>query len=347
MNEVGSERIPVYAVSSSTLGGSRALSEFQEAVHNVFSAVPRGVSAQDYRLDMYAAHLGAVLLTEVDSSAQSFERGRPMVAQSAIDHFLVQLYLNGGYAGLADDADIRVRAGDICIFDLSRTLRTEAAEYRNITLVVPRPMLEARVSDPDGLHGLVLERELPLTSMLAAHIKTLVLHAKDLSLSDAEVAGRATVALIASLIETYANRGRQRPTASSPLCQVRHYINTHLHDPELGVTHLTEVFALSRAALYRMFEPEGGVARLIRVRRLRAAAIELSSPGGRQRRISQVARAWGFTDNSSFSRAFRAHFGISPSDARSCSAGMWAHKQGGHAGFDAPELAYWLRTLQN
>jgi AraC-like DNA-binding protein len=267
-----------------------------------------------------------------------------MVARSGIDHFLIQLYTRGGYAGLADTLDVRVRAGDICILDLSRTLRTEAVDYRNITLVVPRPQLEARVPDADSLHGLVLARELPLTAMLAAHIETLVLHARDLSPADAEVAGRATVGLIASLVEKHVGGGRA-PAVISPLRQVLHYINTHLDDPGLGPARLIETFGLSRATLYRMFEREGGVAELIRVRRLTGAAIELGSPGGRGRRISEVARRWGFTDDSSFSRAFRAHFGVAPKDARSRSVSIWARPRNAENELDIPELAYWLRTL--
>jgi AraC-like DNA-binding protein len=211
---------------------------------------------------------------------------------------------------------------------------------------VPRMLLEPKVGDLDALHGLVLERELPLTAMLAAHIETLVLHARNLTPADAEVAGNATVALISSLVEKHPGVATRKATIASPLRQVMQYINANLHDPELGPAKLTEVFGLSRASLYRMFEQEGGVAELIRTRRLTGAAIQLGAPGGRERRISEIAREWGFADDSSFSRAFRSHFGLAPSDAREGSAQIWARAQGAEAGVEPYELSYWLRTLR-
>lgn len=312
-------------------------------MQDVFDTAPvERFALDDFRLDMRGAHLGRLVLTEVRSSAQRFERERRMVATGGIDHFLAQLYTTGGYAGLADEADIRVRAGDICILDLTRTLSTRAGSFSNVTLVVPRPLLAAAVTDVDRLHGMVLERDRAVTRMLSAHVTALAGQAARFSPGDGDIVSAATVALIARSLDGKAAGSVDRvPIAASPLRRALAHIKQNLHDPALGPALLADRFGLSRATLYRMFEPMGGVAELIRNRRLTAAAIELAS--GKGRRVSEIARHWGFADDSNFSRAFRLHFGIAPRDAREQSVAIWDQIR---AGDDDARFAYWLRTLR-
>ena len=55
--------------------------------------------------------------------------------------------------------------------------------------------------------------------------------------------------------------------------------------------------------------------------RLECARAELAAPRSRDRSIAVVARRWGFTDPSYFSRRFRATFGLTPSEWRQVGAG--------------------------
>ena len=100
--------------------------------------------------------------------------------------------------------------------------------------------------------------------------------------------------------------------------RVRRAVSKHLRSPSLGPAKLCREVAMSRSHLYRLLEGEGGVARYIQRRRLsesfhpvRDAANDLS--------IGSIAEALCFADASSFSRAFRREFGMSPSDVRAAS----------------------------
>ncbi len=334
--------LPVFTLSSRVFGGAKVLQLYQEATGAVFSARPDGiVSASDFHADLRATHLGCLVMTEADMSAQRFERSRRMVAATGTDHIYVVLYSEGGSAGTADGRDYRVRAGDISFLDLSRPRETRSDAFRNVTLVIPRALLEEQGADVDAMHGLVLKRDLPLTAMLAAHLRALVLHARRLSLAEAETMGMATVALIASLTgRGTAGAGRVPP---SPRRQMTRFIDANLGDPGLGPARLMAEFGVSRAALYRMFDQEGGVAEVIRMRRLAEAAMTLGSAGGAERRISEVARRLGFADVSGFSRAFRARYGIAPTEARNQSSAFWATAR--DADRDA-DLGRWVRMLR-
>lgn len=337
----GRETLPTYRLSSRLVGGAAALEEFQEATAGAFTSIPEIVSRADFRIDLRGLHLGRLLMTEACSGPARFERSRRMIATTGTDHIYLIRYAEGGSSGTVEGRDFHVRSGDICFLDLTRVRETRSETFRNITLVIPRAPLEARGIDTGALHGLILPREQPLTRLLSDHLDSLSAHAGQMTVVEADMVGEATVSLVASLIE----RRSGLSTTHAPLhrrAEVLRYISAHLGDPDLTPSTLAERLGLSRAALYRMFEDDGGVAQLIRERRLTEAALALASPAGRAGRISQVARRFGFADDSSFSRAFRTHFGISPREARD-RAGVVPNSVS-NAGENAA-LAAWLRRL--
>jgi AraC-like DNA-binding protein len=90
-------------------------------------------------------------------------------------------------------------------------------------------------------------------------------------------------------------------------------IRENLADPEFGVDELANQLVLSRWQLRRRLVEEAGVTpnTLIRQVRLEEASTLLLSRAGN---VSEVAYAVGFLSLSHFSRSFRSHFDVSPSD---------------------------------
>jgi AraC-like DNA-binding protein len=69
--------------------------------------------------------------------------------------------------------------------------------------------------------------------------------------------------------------------------------------------------------VHMLFESEGlSVTKFIVERRLARAHHMLLDPRMKERTISAIAFAAGFSDLSHFNRSFRRHFGKTPSDAR-------------------------------
>ena len=98
----------------------------------------------------------------------------------------------------------------------------------------------------------------------------------------------------------------------SPLVQnILHHITDHIHE-ELSLESLAKEFFVSKYHLSHAFTREVGVSvyRYITMRRLLMARQLLSAgePAG------QVCRSCGFADYTSFYRAFRSEYGISPRD---------------------------------
>ncbi|NGO08282.1 helix-turn-helix domain-containing protein [Streptomyces sp. HC44] len=97
--------------------------------------------------------------------------------------------------------------------------------------------------------------------------------------------------------------------------------NSHLPDPELSPAMLARELNISVRTLQRAFATVGeSVTTYIRHRRLEEARLALTAPSGRWS-ISELAAHWQFADSSHFIRAFKKHYGQTPTEyARSTGA---------------------------
>jgi AraC-like DNA-binding protein len=179
---------------------------------------------------------------------------------------------------------------------------------------------EAQVDDA-MLHGLVLRGA--VAAVVATVLAGLVEGAAGADEGDSHLGG-AVVDLIARAV---APRLRARPAAASgvapgdhhargSLATICRYIHAHLAAADLDADLLAVRFGLSRASLYRLFQPLGGVAGYIVEQRLSEAFRQLRAAEFANHRIGQISFRLGFKNVSNFSRAFRGKFGMSPSDAK-------------------------------
>jgi AraC-like DNA-binding protein len=102
--------------------------------------------------------------------------------------------------------------------------------------------------------------------------------------------------------------------------RVRQAVRKNLRSPSLGPDKLCREAATSRSQLYRLLEREGGVARYIQRRRL-SEGFSILCDRSTSFSIGKVAEMLCFADGSSFSRAFRREFGMSPRDVRASAIG--------------------------
>jgi AraC-like DNA-binding protein len=353
--------VPVFRLSSGVrpgaaqppelLPGAAAFAAYCQVTQEIFAcSLPEDATPSAFQVDMTAWHLGTVMLGSIRASALAFDRSPFIVKASGMDHLMVQLYTEGGFAGTAAGRAISVGAGDICVFDLSQTLRTKASAFHNLTLLVPRPYMAAAVENVPALHGMVLGGRDPLTEIMAEHLRVLAARVQRLdSTRAAESAARGTVALITTMLATTAKQQRSPAGAAppSPHRRAMQLIDQRLADPKLDSERLAEELGMSRATLYRLFEPLGGVSAYIRRRRLTCAALHLASPDYRHERVSQIAFRWGFGSEGAFSRSFRMQFGLSPSEARERADRIWAAYAWGDEQSDpVREFMLWMRTLR-
>jgi len=96
---------------------------------------------------------------------------------------------------------------------------------------------------------------------------------------------------------------------------MRRYLQENALSASVDVADLSKTFGASRASIYREFAPEGGVQKYVAALRLRKALILLNASPATRGVVGRVSAQIGYEDPLHFSRAFRKHFGFSPSEA--------------------------------
>ncbi|MGW6955215.1 helix-turn-helix domain-containing protein [Streptomyces sp. PAN_FS17] len=99
--------------------------------------------------------------------------------------------------------------------------------------------------------------------------------------------------------------------------RITHYLREHLSDPALSAARIAAAHGISVRHLYTVLAQSGiSLGEWIRSHRLAECRRELAGPSGHLRTIAAIARSWGFTDPTHFSKVFKRAYGISPRDWR-------------------------------
>lgn len=340
--------LPSTLFATDQAAGEARFEAWRDSISVVFDVAPlarEGLGG--FQASVNASHLGDLLVGDLCFGGQQFSRARPRLARDGLDHYLVQWYRGGGFIGQhGDGEDMEVRPGDITVFELDRPLRTFAQPSRVLSLIVPRALADEAFGSPGtDLHGTVLRADNPLGGLLSDHLASLHRRLPTIALADAPAVVHATTQMLAACLRPSRRTQAEAQDAlhGVTLERIQQHIGRHLGTP-LAPDTLCGRFGISRSLLYRLFEPLGGVAHYVQQRRLQRAYHALANPANQRLRVAEIAARMGFASEAHFSRAFRAAFGLTPSDARAMgTAGRAAAGTGAPA--SSAEYADWLRGL--
>lgn len=274
-----------------------------------------GADASQFEGTASAWLMGDAVLALGDFSLPSIQaRQQRHVRADQMDHYRLTLIERASCRSDLDGHRVTLdRANQILITDLSRP-ETLCVQGRWIEFYLPRDAVDGALPRPMDLHGVVLDGW--ASALLASHLRGTLREVGHLNLDGVPLVTRAAVHLLAaSLTAADQHVSLARPVVQATvLRQVCNYIELHLAEPELSAEQICGAFQVSRAGLYRMFEPLGGVASFIRERRLeRIHALLISAD--RKTYLSRLAFDHGFKNTTHFTRIFKERFGYSPGAA--------------------------------
>ncbi|GAA4473622.1 helix-turn-helix domain-containing protein [Phytohabitans houttuyneae] len=163
-----------------------------------------------------------------------------------------------------------------------------------------------------------------LYDLVAGHVAHLARDAARLSADPAaDALGRASIDLVRALLASaaHAEPHSRAVLAETLLTQVRAYVRQHLAEPDLRPATIAAAHNISLRYLYKICaQADFSLEQWIIGERLHGAREELARRDGRGRTIAMVAREWGFSDPTHFTRRFRSTYGLTPGEWRRVAA---------------------------
>ncbi|AVV42713.1 AraC family transcriptional regulator [Streptomyces sp. ID05-04B] len=289
--------------------------------------------AADFRAEQRLFELGAVRVWPIRVVPTRYRRSTRLVRQSDPEEYHLSLVLGGGLGFDHVGRSETYGPQDLWLSDSSRPYVVEPHGMRasataepplvtGVGVEVPKsllPLPSARVRDLLGrrLSG----REGP-GALLTGFLSGLDQQAASLRPADAPRLGMVLVDLLAAWLA----HELEAETALSPearrritVTRIRAFIRQHLHDPELRPPVVAAAHHISLSYLHRLFQEEGTgetVAAWIRGQRLAGARRDLADPALLTTPVHVIAARWGILRASDFTRAFRAAYGMSPTEYR-------------------------------
>jgi AraC-like DNA-binding protein len=248
------------------------------------------------------------------------ERTKAVIRRNSVDHWVVSVNKGGVVDTSTRGTSVTVPSGVPYIFSMAEEISTTRSgrDLARLFLFLSRDNFRSIAPLLDAAVGTVLATS--EGKLLADYVSLLASNLPDLPPEDGPRLVAATEAMLGACLAPSADRLAiaEKPIDFTLMERVRRAVRQHLHSPSLGPDRLCREAATSRSQLYRLLEGEGGVAHYIQRRRL-AESFTLLCDASNLLPVARIAELLCFADASSFSRAFRREFGMSPSDARAAS----------------------------
>ncbi|WP_332676293.1 helix-turn-helix domain-containing protein [Brevundimonas sp.] len=294
-----------FSFSSQSIPGEDAFAAYA-LLYDSNSDVTRG--AGEFRAEVRAWRLEGLLLFDRRLSGVVHSRNARGGADG-FDHVVLSLVLSGRIEGGPESGFDEAVAGDIYVTDTARASRAAFEAAHVLTVGVAREIIEAARGTTAGLHGRILKA--PRNLMLADFLQSLARNGDAIGVDAQPGLSHAFIHILASVDDKgvrASNEARRREYLRRDA--VERMIMENLSEPSLSVSTLSRGTGMSRSALYRLFEDQGGVAHLIQKRRLEGVRRALDYP--EHRCMSDIAQLFGFADESQLSRLFSEAYEVSP-----------------------------------
>lgn len=284
------------------------------------NSVPYAISAvnpgKPMKFDLAHQFVGGLSVSRVTAGNYSARRGDSLVRQQSEPRVIVQIPEQPVVTEHGGHQIVGTTGSVVAMWSLSaiHTEMTQPASVNAVTvplddLALPHRMLRELMGRDLGGS--------PFAPIITAYLTELV--RSDLDEADAHALERPTTDLIRVLLTSAAGDEftARRPLGDTIGARIMLHLRAHLDDPDLTADAVAARFSISRRYLYIILNRMGvSLGEWVRTERLTLAAATLQDPAQAEATVAQIARRVGFADHSSFSRAFRAAYGVSPTSWR-------------------------------
>jgi AraC-like DNA-binding protein len=283
---------------------------------------PTGLDGRDQLL---LGDAGAVRVAELTAGRSGgASRTARHIRRSDLDVCKVDVLARGHGVVAQDGREAPLGPGDMAFVDLSRPVRWTMSAMRVVAVVFPRALLPLPPGEVAGLTAVRIPGDRGSGALMSSLARQLVRHLDDDAAAGARL-GTAVLDLLTVALAARLDRPERVPSDTRQralLRRVHAFIEARLGDPDLSPRMIAAAHYISPRYLYKLFEPQQtSVAGWIRRRRLERCRRDLLDPALADRPVSAIGARWGLANAAHFSRAFRAAYGVAPTEYRLTGSG--------------------------
>jgi len=311
---------PVRTFSTDGMAGGRRIEFWNEVVCNTFTPLTVNAPSEEFQGRMRHLELADIRLAVADSTAAIVTHSRAQVSRCQDAYFMLHLQLSGHSFNQQTGREVTLSPGSLTLFDSTRPYSVAFSHPTSILVArIPRSLMREYVTCPEALTLIPLSASSPTVELAARFMRDL--WRKSAAVSSQPAARHLNQGLMNLIAAAYASTGGAKVEGSPHAAVVRirllEHIEANLRNPDLTPATIARMGHVSTRYLHLLFKQQGeSVRRYVQRRRLEECARILRDRSRDSKSVTDIACEQGFNSTSQFCRAFREHYGVTPTDYR-------------------------------
>lgn len=307
-----SQTLPVLRYGTAGQPPEQAVETWRRLMRLTYSIDPAGRDARGRAPGGgIAVHrIGSLLANRTVWKTQHVSRDRRL-ADATPDNIAFQLCRSGSYHGDISGRTASLLPGTVAVANRRRMLAGQLGAD-TLGLIVPRRYFAGLDTD-----ALAIRFDPARNRLLGARLDLLHRTLPRARLADVPALEAELIGFVRRLLDpSGAADVLEGPELDAgQRARAERHVLARLGEPDLGPATIAAALGISRATLYRLFAPLGGVMAYVQEQRFQALRAALADPL-ETRSLTRLAEAHGIAGSAQLSRGFRARYGATPRDWR-------------------------------
>nr|WP_169729330.1 helix-turn-helix domain-containing protein [Solimonas soli] len=296
----------------------RGFGKWKDFVHDNYPWLEhRNHSSSEFSAEVSAFRLGNGMLTTISAGSCEVIRTKRLAERSEEGFIKVMWQMAGQMHLEQDQRQVLVLPGQATVCDTARPYRIQLSDKAHFAvLMLPYVALPGWETISQRLCGSQLAETGAMRAALGALLALTGVPQTFVADAGATVSQAIQLMLTSSMHRSAMAAGGSG-SLHPRLNKAQQHILEHIGDPNLDADGLAEALCMSRRSLYMLFkEYKLTPGKMIHDIRLQRCMDTLSDPAQKNRKITDIAFDHGFGDYATFSRLFKAQYGVTPSEYR-------------------------------
>lgn len=258
--------------------------------------------------------------SEIEADSQHVVRSSSQIAKSQRDDFLISFQMRERGLVCQSGREAVLNPGCFVLYDSSEPYSLSFEQpFHQLILQMPKTVLSQHLANPEQYTAVAVCGNSGLGAVLSNFIFSMAQEIHCLkNTPDNLIDNLLNMIAIAFSSSIQLDQLKESCVVSDSLRhRIRSYIDNNMNDPGLNNQSIADAQGISVRYLNKLFQEESSsIHQLILSKRLNKAKVTLIDQAYENLTIEQLAYGLGYSSPAHFSRSFKKHFGVSPSEVR-------------------------------